>query len=131
MVKRNYIIPTFVLLALILLMQLVSEYTVSHNQATLNSFFLFGNFFNNEIAVTIAISVIVFAFLFLSVRKVKAGLWIELLIAGAISNLIDRLRYGGVIDYFALPNLFVFNIADIVIISGLIGLLAKLWIRKK
>lgn len=43
-----------------------------------------------------------------------------LLIAGAIGNVIDRLRFGYVIDflYFKLINFPVFNIADICVVVG-------------
>ena len=35
-----------------------------------------------------------------------------LLIAGAVGNIIDRVRLGYVIDFFSFPNFPVFNIAD-------------------
>ena len=44
------------------------------------------------------------------------------LILGAISNLIDRFNYGYVIDYFDLKYFTVFNLADVMIVGGVIGL---------
>ena len=44
-------------------------------------------------------------------------------ILGAISNLIDRLKYGYVIDYFDLKYFTVFNLADAMIVGGILGLL--------
>lgn len=41
-----------------------------------------------------------------------------IIIAGAASNLIDRLKYGYVIDYFALKFWPVFNLADAMIVAG-------------
>ncbi len=41
-----------------------------------------------------------------------------LFLFGAASNLFDRLRYGGVIDWIAIPGFTVFNIADILILSS-------------
>ena len=35
-----------------------------------------------------------------------------LLIAGAVGNIIDRVRFGYVIDFFSFPNFPVFNVAD-------------------
>lgn len=46
-------------------------------------------------------------------------LGITLVLGGVISNLLDRLLKGAVLDYFKLGNLF-FNLADIAIIMGLI-----------
>jgi signal peptidase II len=50
-----------------------------------------------------------------------------LLIGGAIGNAIDRLRLGGVADFFSLHAYgfywYVFNIADVAIVAGVIGLL--------
>ena len=50
-----------------------------------------------------------------------------LLIGGAIGNAIDRLRLGGVADFFSLHAYgfywYVFNIADVAIVAGVVGLL--------
>jgi signal peptidase II len=37
---------------------------------------------------------------------------------GALSNAIDRMRYGAVIDFIKVPVLPIFNIADILIVVG-------------
>lgn len=50
---------------------------------------------------------------------------LAMIIAGAYSNLLDRLMFGAVIDYFNLEDFSVFNLADILITGGL-GLLAVL-----
>ncbi len=44
-------------------------------------------------------------------------------ILGAISNFIDRFKYGYVIDYFDLKYFTVFNLADAMIVGGILGLL--------
>ena len=50
-----------------------------------------------------------------------------LIMGGAASNAIDRLALGGVADFFALHALgfhwYVFNIADVAIVAGVIGLI--------
>lgn len=50
-----------------------------------------------------------------------------LIIGGAVGNAIDRLRIGGVADFFSLHaagfHWYVFNIADVAIVAGVIGLL--------
>jgi signal peptidase II len=46
-----------------------------------------------------------------------------LIIAGAASNLLDRVRYGYVIDYFNIAYFTILNVADIMIFSGVVWLL--------
>jgi signal peptidase II len=55
------------------------------------------------------------------------GLSIGLIIGGAIGNAIDRILIGGVADFFSLHAFgfywYVFNIADVAIVAGVVGLL--------
>lgn len=44
-------------------------------------------------------------------------LWLTIL--GAMSNVYDRWVYGGVLDYFEIGMLPVFNLADLMIVGGL------------
>jgi signal peptidase II len=50
-----------------------------------------------------------------------------LIIGGAVGNAIDRILVGGVIDYVSLHAFgyywYVFNIADVAIVAGVVGLL--------
>ena len=57
---------------------------------------------------------------------------VGLIIGGAIGNGIDRILIGGVADFFSLHAFgfywYVFNIADVAIVAGVIGLLYdSLW----
>jgi signal peptidase II len=58
-------------------------------------------------------------------RLVAASL--GLIIGGAVSNAIDRVVLGGVADFFSLHAFgfywYVFNIADVAIVAGVLGLL--------
>jgi len=56
-------------------------------------------------------------------QKIAAGL----LVGGAMGNVVDRLLYGGVADFInmsccGLNNPYAFNVADIAIFAGAIGL---------
>jgi len=50
-----------------------------------------------------------------------------LIIGGALANALDRLRLGGVADFFSMHAYgfywYIFNLADVVIVAGVIGLL--------
>jgi signal peptidase II len=69
---------------------------------------------------------ILFAWWLRSTRGLLAGLSLGLVIAGAISNVIDRLIHGAVADFFLFHigsfEWYVFNLADVWIVAGAIGL---------
>ena len=59
-------------------------------------------------------------------RSTLTGISLGLVIAGAISNVIDRLIHGAVADFFLFHvgafEWYVFNLADVWIVAGVIGL---------
>jgi signal peptidase II len=60
-------------------------------------------------------------------RRPLAALSLGLVIGGAVSNVIDRLAYGAVADFFLFHlgrfEWYVFNLADVWIVMGVVGLL--------
>jgi signal peptidase II len=81
----------------------------------------------------IAIALIILFKYFLYFKKINrptASLLILILIISALSNLYDRLLYGGVIDYLEITNFSSFNLAD-VLISVSVGLLILILIKRK
>ncbi len=56
---------------------------------------------------------------------------IALILGGAVGNGIDRLTLGGVADFFLLHwggySWYIFNIADVAIVAGVLGLLYDSW----
>ena len=59
--------------------------------------------------------------------RILARMSAGLLIGGALGNVVDRLAYGGVADFLnisccGIENPYAFNIADIAIFAGAIGL---------
>lgn len=52
-------------------------------------------------------------------------------ILGAASNLFDRLKYGAVIDYLELKYFTVFNLADVMIVAGVIGIFMSAWFETR
>jgi signal peptidase II len=64
-------------------------------------------------------------------RRERGNLWAELagglLVGGALGNVIDRIAYGAVADFLnmsccGIENPYAFNVADIAIFAGAIGL---------
>lgn len=60
-------------------------------------------------------------------RGALAALSLGLIIGGALANALDRVLYGAVADFYSLHAFgyywYVFNIADIAIVAGVLGLL--------
>ena len=78
------------------------------------------------VAVGLAGSALFAWWLWRAERLIQA-LALGLIIGGALSNVIDRLAYGAVADFFLLHvgsfEWYVFNLADAWIVAGVVGLL--------
>ena len=90
------------------------------------------NSFYGFVVLTFIIFCIVLAFTFYTIYKFKKGanIFFEvLIIAGAISNLVDRFLYGGVIDfidcYVYKWHWPIFNLADVFVCVGILGILIR------
>ncbi len=89
-----------------------------------NSGAVFG--FIDSVAIGYALLLLGFAALiWIIVKNKNSNFWVLLFLvligAGAVSNLVDRFINGAVIDYIHFFNLNVFNLADIYIIIGILG----------
>ena len=87
------------------------------------SFGLFQNANALFAAVSLVVSAVVMRYL-LSLPKERrlARLALALVLAGAVGNLIDRLRLGFVVDFVAVGWVPKFNVADLSIVIGVIVL---------
>ena len=78
-----------------------------------------------------AVAVIALAVWMFRSRTLLATVALGMIIGGAIGNAIDRLAYGAVVDFALLHvqigektfNWYVFNLADVAIVAGVIALL--------
>ncbi len=76
-----------------------------------------------NVLIILIIFVLIFYLLYLFKKQdSKKFSLLLLIICGAVSNLFDRFKYGYVIDYFDLKYFTVFNLADVMIVGGVIGL---------
>jgi signal peptidase II len=70
---------------------------------------------------------ILFAWWLLRARRALQGLAFGLIVAGALSNALDRIVHGAVADFFLFHigsfEWYVFNLADVWIVAGIVGLL--------
>lgn len=117
-------------LPLVVFDQFLKYFFFSQDNFTLNRGIAFGLFEGVEIIlILVCLSSLVIFFYIKNKQLTKIDrLALFTLIAGASSNLLDRLVYGGVIDYIEIGKLLSFNLADVMIISGgLIFLLNTLY----
>ncbi len=77
-----------------------------------------------QLAVIILLGIIYYRYI-----PTNAGtrFFMILILAGAVGNFLDRLRYGYVIDFINLRFWPVFNFADMIIVIGCLGLVYFLW----
>ena len=86
----------------------------------------------NQALFFILVSLIAILFIILIIGKGAGGMKIplSLMLGGAVGNLIDRLRFGYVIDFLDFKIWPVFNIADSAITIGAILLLLQILLSK-
>jgi signal peptidase II len=102
----------------------------SKNQGIAFSLPLFGWWLNAVIFLIIILLIYVFVLKIKKTAYFEAVLYLAVIL-GAASNLYDRLRFGYVIDYFSLKYYSVFNLADGLILIGVVGLVLLLVDKKK
>jgi signal peptidase II len=100
-----------------------------------NTGIAFGFLFNQFFLVPLIIIAILLLLSFLIRAYQKNLFWqitaLSLIVFGAASNLIDRLRYGFVVDYLDVPFFTVFNLADCLITFGVFIITFWIWFRPK
>ena len=112
-------------LALVLVLRVITRFFVFSTDYTLNSKMCFGLFLNNTVAaIILALFFIAFALWYYFRPKYRFP--ILLISAGIISNLMDRVFFDGVVDYLNLWIIPTFNIADVLIVAGVLLLLKRL-----
>ena len=77
------------------------------------------------------IAVVFLGYRFLPKDRLWLRLALGLVVGGAVGNLIDRLRLGGVVDFFDFRVWPVFNIADSAIVIGVLLMFLEMWRSEK
>jgi signal peptidase II len=73
------------------------------------------------VTVTLLVAVVILvAYRFLPPDRILLRLALALMLGGALGNLIDRLRFGYVVDFLDFRIWPVFNLADMAIVGGVI-----------
>jgi len=104
---------------------------------TFNPFGVFGiSVGSNELYYVLSVvGLVVLGYIALTIKDRTGVVVFGLLIGGALGNLLDRVRFGYVIDFIdmGIGNMrwFTYNLADAFITVGAIFLLAREFVRKK
>ena len=125
---KDYILLIFIILAIILLDQTLKLFLQNTGEITLIQGAINLNVYNQSTDSTYIITIliiilIIFKFIISQNEFVtkKMKIFLSFILAGGISNIIDRIIRGYVIEYIhfrTIINLPIFNIADIFVIIG-------------
>ena len=128
MKKINYKTVLFYI-ALLFFLQLASFLSFKYYPIIINDNFIFGMLGSNFLAIAIS-AIIAPILIYLVTRRgliakynksvSYLSLTIILILIGLISNILDRLIYGGVVDYINFFGLNWFNLADVLIVLSTI-----------
>lgn len=119
--KKSAISSLIYLMFLVGIDQLVNFVLTSlyPSLVTLNQGILFGFVTNIYIVgILLVIGSIILGYLIFRTHEIDISLL--LVLAGAVSNVIDRFIYGGVVDYIHFFSISQFNLADTYIVLGLV-----------
>ena len=126
--KKNYKNLGLFLLTMLVL-RVVTRFFVFSTDYTLNEKMCFGLFLDNTVAATIlAIFFILFSIWYYFRPKYQFP--ILLISVGILSNFLDRIFFGGVVDYLNISIIPTFNLADVLIVVGVLYLI-KLYLKNK
>ena len=100
-----------------------------------NEGIVFGLFSNNNLnnifIITSIISLIIILTFYRYAKNSPVTYFLSMILGGAIGNIIDRIRYGYVIDFIKVDSFYVFNIADASITVGTILLIIYILFYEK
>ena len=81
---------------------------------------------NNILLILITIIILVLLNYYIKKNNIENDYFeLGIILGGIVGNLFDRLLYNGVIDYIEISNFPVFNLADSLIVLGIILLIIK------
>lgn len=81
---------------------------------------------NNTLLILISIIILVLLNYYIKKNNIENDYFeLGIILGGIVGNLFDRLLYNGVIDYIEISNFPVFNLADSLIVLGIILLIIK------
>lgn len=122
-IKNNFRFLLIFSLVIASILQIAAFLVYMNLSFTLNPNFIFGLVQGNVLAIITSMIILLLMLIF-SNKFLNLGL--VMVVAGLISNVADRFFYGGIIDYFKIWIIPTFNLADVLIIIGIILIVPKI-----
>jgi len=132
--KSSYIFKYLLIFILLIVVDQLLVYYIykfKNYLVVINDGIIFGsieNIITTIIFLLIGLCILIYLFAKSSSDNV---IYLVLIASGAVSNIIDRFIYGGVVDYIHFMQITTFNLADIFIILGLLVYFYKYFIFNK
>lgn len=125
---KNKLLIFFVLL---IPLQGVNYLIWKYKERSINEKMIFGLAGGN--LTSIIISMFILGLLYIVIKRHKGAIKIfyALISAAVVSNILDRFFYGGVVDYINLLFIPTFNLADILLVAGIVLLSYQLVFKPK
>ena len=114
--KVLYLIPTMAFA----LDRILKYLVLQQGSFVINKGVVFGIGIISSNYIILLIILVIVLLLVYSLKNQNYRLFVMFLVLGGISNLIDRFLYNGVVDFIKLPYVPMFNVADILIVSGIL-----------
>ncbi len=115
-----------VILGIILLDQIIKACAVRSGAYVLNYGLIWGMIRLDGVVLFSLIFAVSIVLCYFSLKTTGVlSLAFSIILAGSLSNLIDRLNYGGIIDFITILHFPRFNLADFLIVCGIILLIVK------
>lgn len=141
--KKNKIIRVIIVITIVLILldQLSKMLIIKYYQSPIekgifgivliqNTGMAFGFSSGNTKNIVLTMIVLLIVINFIRNQKdridTKTAIALSLVLAGGISNLIDRVLKGGIVDFIKIKNFAIFNIADCYVVLGWILLIVFL-----
>ncbi len=123
--------PLFAFLTALVIFELFSFAAVKYFDPIINQNYFFGLYGTSFWPTLLGFLILIGFYLYL--RKIGLNLVVlfTVILAAAASNLIERIIYGGVVDYISIFKFNVFNLADIVIVVSMVIIFIYAIIKKK
>lgn len=113
-----------------LLILIIDKFLKSHFTYIKNTGLIFGLEFDSLLIIFITLLLV--SILYVLIKRVKfIEFEIKLIIFGCLMNLSDRVIWGGVIDYINIFNILAINLADVIIMVGIIKIFIKTYLSEK
>ena len=112
----SYKKPLLVFFAALVSFWIITFLALNYIDYVVNDKYLFGLYGANIWPTLLGLMTLIWLYLYLKKNGLDLATLFALVFAAAISNLIERFIYGGVVDYISIFSLNIFNLADLVII---------------